>query len=252
MKIQSAFLSDVGRVRRQNEDSVTVLPEHRVYVVADGMGGHAGGKRASQTAVDTVSDHLHASAETRPTAATGGGAVSRDDLVEAIHEANRRILAIAAADSSLHGMGTTIAALVFDGDAKAAVVHVGDSRVYRLRGDSFESLTADHSLVADLVRRGEISDQEAKRHPYRHTLTQALGAGASVTPEVRAIDPAVGDLFVLCSDGVYGMIDEKKLESVVVAHRHDPTALCRALVDEANAGGGKDNASVVAVLCAPD
>jgi PPM family protein phosphatase len=252
MKIQSAFLSDVGRVRRQNEDSVTVLPEHRVYVVADGMGGHAGGKRASQTAVDTVSDHLRGSAETRPTTAPGGGAVSRDDLVEAIHEANRRILAIAAADSSLHGMGTTIAALVFDGDAKAAVVHVGDSRVYRLRGNAFESLTADHSLVADLVRRGEISDEEAKRHPYRHTLTQALGAGPNVSPEVRAIDSAVGDLFVLCSDGVYGMIDEKKLESVVVAHRHDPAALCRALVDEANAGGGKDNASVVAVLCAPD
>ena len=253
MKIQSAFLSDVGRVRRQNEDSVTVLPEHRVYVVADGMGGHAGGKRASQTAVDTVSDHLRGSAETRPAAAAaGGGAVSRDDLVEAIHEANRRILAIAAADSSLHGMGTTIAALVFDGDAEAAVVHVGDSRVYRLRGDAFEPLTADHSLVADLVRRGEISDEEAKRHPYRHTLTQALGAGPSVTPEVRAIDPTVGDLFVLSSDGVYGMIDEKKLESVVVAHRHDPAALCRALVDEANAGGGKDNASVVAVLCAPD
>lgn len=255
MKIQSAFLSDVGRVRRHNEDSITVLPEHRVYVVADGMGGHAGGKRASQTAVETVSDHLRGSAETRPATTAGGasgGAVTRGDLVEAIHEANRRILSIAAADSSLHGMGTTIAAIVFDGDHEAAVVHVGDSRVYRLRGDTFEPLTADHSLVADLVRRGEISDEEAKRHPYRHTLTQALGAGPSVTPEVRGIDPAVGDLFVLCSDGVYGMIDEAKLESVVVAHRHDPAALCRALVDEANAGGGKDNASVIAVLCAPD
>lgn len=254
MKIQSASLSDVGRVRRQNEDTVAILGEQQVYVVADGMGGHAGGKQASQAAVETMTAYLKNTADTAVAISTGppGALVSRQDLVEAIVRANRRILDLAVADTSLHGMGTTIAALVVEGESTAAIVHVGDSRVYRLRDGQFEQLTSDHSLVADLVRRGEITAEEAQHHPYRHTLTRAVGAGTDVAPEVKPIDLRVGDILVLCSDGVYGMIDEAILPKIVEGNRHDPAALCRALVDAANAGGGKDNASVIAVVCSPD
>lgn len=254
MKIQSASLSDVGRVRRQNEDTVAILGEQQVYVVADGMGGHAGGKQASQTAVETITAYLNNSADTAVGISTGsaGAVVTRQNLVEAIIRANRRILDLAVANTSLHGMGTTIAALVIEGDGVGAIVHVGDSRVYRLRGDRFEQLTADHSLVADLIRRGEITEEEAQHHPYRHTLTRAVGAGAEVTPDVKPIDLQVGDVFVLCSDGIYGMIEEAALPGLVECHRHDPAALCRALVDAAIAGGGKDNASVIVVACSAD
>ncbi|MGH7804858.1 MAG: Stp1/IreP family PP2C-type Ser/Thr phosphatase [Candidatus Binatia bacterium] len=249
MNIQSAFLSDVGRVRRQNEDSVAVLPDERLFVVADGMGGHAGGKRASETAVETVVSHVRQTLHTRTAGNLAPPRINREQLVEGILRANHRILELARMDSSLHGMGTTVAALLIEGEREGAVVHVGDSRVYRLRGDRFEQLTADHSLVADLVRRGEISDEEARHHPYRHTLTRALGAGADVQPEVLHVDPAVGDLYILCSDGVYGMLDDEQLNALAVANRDDPAALCRRLIDEANAAGGKDNASAIVVLC---
>src|SRR5687768_12437546 len=132
MKIQSAFLSDVGRVRRQNEDSVAVLDDERLYLVADGMGGHAGGKRASETAVETIVGHVRGSGRTRPPGSTEPVRTDRAQLIEGIHRANRRILELAGMDSSLHGMGTTVAALVIDGDDRGAIVHVGDSRVYRL------------------------------------------------------------------------------------------------------------------------
>jgi protein phosphatase len=249
MNLKSASLSDVGRVRRQNEDSLAVLDDERVFLVADGMGGHAGGKRASETAVETVIKHLRHTGRTVAAGEPSSAAADRQDLVEGIHRANRRILELARADSSLHGMGTTVAALVVEDDTHGAIVHVGDSRVYRLRGDRFEQLTSDHSLVADLVRRGEISDDEAKRHPYRHTLTRALGAGADVQPEVLPIDLAVGDLYLLCSDGVYGMLDQDELRAFALAARNDPPALCKSLIDAANAAGGKDNASVIAVVC---
>ena len=248
MNIRSASLSDVGRVRRQNEDSIAVLDAERVYVVADGMGGHAGGKRASETTVETVVRHIREATPTQPSA-SASPQVDRRELVEGIHRANRRIVELARADSSLHGMGTTVAALVIESEDAGAIVHVGDSRVYRLRGDRFEQLTADHSLVADLVRRGEISDEEARRHPYRHTLTRAVGASSEVQPEVLPIDLAAGDLYLLCSDGVYGMLDDDELRRLALEDRNDPPALCRSLIDAANAAGGKDNASVIVVLC---
>ena len=249
MKIQSASLSDVGRVRRQNEDSLVILDDERVFVVADGMGGHAGGKQASQTAVETVVHHLRQNASTRTDGGSAGAGIDRQEIVDGIHRANRRIIDLAQQDTSLRGMGTTIVALVVEDEVRGAVVHVGDSRAYRLRGDRFEQLTADHSLVADLVRRGEISDEEAKRHPYRHTLTRAVGAVPDVQPEVLPIDLAAGDVYLLCSDGVYGMLDDSQLSAHAVACRKDPAVLCRNLIDAANAAGGKDNASVIVVLC---
>lgn len=243
MKIQSAVLSDVGLVRQENQDSSAALPELRLFVVADGMGGHVGGKRASETAVETLREHYGAT--------PAAGAAAADRLREAVVRANRRIFETAASDESLHGMGTTLVALLVDED-RATIAHVGDSRAYRLRDGRVEQLTADHSLVADLLRGHEISEDEAKVHPYRHVLTRALGTASEVEVETREVDVRAGDVYVLCTDGVSGMVGEEQLEQLIVAHRADPDELCRSLVDAAKAGGGRDNATVVVVRCSDD
>ena len=241
MKIRGFALSDVGRVRRENQDSAGFFPDRRLFVVADGMGGHAGGKQASELAVRTIDERF------RPEAAAVEE--SHRSLVQAIREANGRIVGCAAGEAALRGMGTTLVALLLGEDARGFVVHVGDSRAYRLRDDSLDVLTADHSVVGDLLRNHDISEDEARSHPYRHVLTRALGAAEQIEPEVTPIEARPGDVFVLCSDGVSGMVSPDELKAILVEHRDDPAALCRRLIEAANAAGGKDNATAIAVRC---
>jgi protein phosphatase len=149
-------------------------------------------------------------------------------------------------------MGTTLVALLLDGLGKGVVAHVGDSRAYRLRGDDLELLTVDHTVVADLLRQNEISEAEASVHPYRHVLTRALGAAREVTADVQHLELRPGDLYVLCSDGVSGMLSEEEIKVILTAHHDDPQAVCRELIAAANQAGGKDNATAIAVVCAPE
>jgi len=246
MKIASSALSDTGRVRRENQDSSGYFPDCNLFVIADGMGGHKGGKQASQMAVATLEERCVA-APAEPDLELG---ISR--LVEAIRDANRRIVERGVQDEDLSRMGTTLVALLLDGLGKGAVLHVGDSRAYRLRDDDLELLTVDHTVVSDLLRRNEISEAEASAHPYRHVLTRALGAAQEVSADVQRVDLRPGDLYVLCSDGVSGMLSEDEIKVILAANRHDPDALCRELIAAANQAGGKDNATAIAVLCAPD
>jgi len=147
-------------------------------------------------------------------------------------------------------MGSTLVALWLPPlDGRAVIAHVGDSRAYRLRAGQLEQLTADHSIVGEMVRRQDISESDAVRHPYRHVLTRALGSDDGVEPDVAEIDATPGDLYVLCSDGVYGMLEREAFERIVRQHADAPEDLARALVDSANEGGGKDNATVVIVRC---
>ncbi|MGH7821706.1 MAG: Stp1/IreP family PP2C-type Ser/Thr phosphatase [Candidatus Binatia bacterium] len=241
MKLEPFALSDVGLVRRDNEDSSALLPERGLFLVADGMGGAAGGKRASQTAVEAIGERL-----------AGAEPAGSEALLESVLEANRRIFAMAAADSSLKGMGTTIVALLVEDERTGVVLNVGDSRIYRLRGEVFEQLTRDHSFVADLLRRNDISEDEARSHPYRHMLTRALGVSEEVTPDVRRVDLADGDLYLLCSDGVYGMMSPEDLRRIVAENRHSAESVCRELIAAARNGGGRDNATVVAVRLGAD
>ena len=245
MKILSFALSDVGRVRRENQDSSGHFPDRKVFVVADGMGGHKGGRQASEMAVATISERLIDGPDcTMLTERT-------DRLVDAIRDANRRILERGASDTDLNRMGTTLVALLLEQN-EAAIVHVGDSRAYRLRDGELSQLTADHTLVADLLRANEISEAEASSHPYRHVLTRALGAAEDVNADVCRLDVRQGDVYVLCSDGVSGMLSESEIQAIVLAHHDDPEALCRELIGAANQAGGKDNATVIAVRCAAD
>jgi PPM family protein phosphatase len=247
MKIESFVLSDVGRVRRDNQDSSGCFPERNLFVVADGMGGHKGGKQASEMAVAVIDQALS-------TAGVGPDHFERtlESLLEAVRDANRRILERAANDSELHQMGTTLVALLLDAATSGAIVHVGDSRAYRLRDDQLELLTSDHTIVNDLLRNKEISEAEANRHPYRHVLTRALGAGAEVSPDVRRIEVRAGDFYLICSDGVSGMLSPSQIHDVLIARRGDPEGACRELIDAANQAGGRDNATVVAIRCSPD
>jgi protein phosphatase len=224
----SAGLSDPGRRRRRNEDAFVREPP--LFAVCDGMGGALAGEVASRLAASALEE-----------AVLRGGDV---DLVAAILEGNRRINERSLADPAASGMGTTVtAALVRDGSI--LIGHVGDSRAYRLRGDRLEQLTGDHSLVAELVRTGQITPQEAESHPQRAVITRALGTDVNV--EVDALETATepGDLYLLCSDGLTVMISDEEVRRLLVRHRGDLTGAARSLVGAANAAGGEDNITVV-------
>lgn len=246
MKIQSFALSDIGLVRRENQDTSGHFPDANLFVVADGMGGHAGGKQASQMAVETIEERF-AGGSDRAAPADLESAIPR--FLEVVGLANRRIVERAALESDLSRMGTTLVALLLDGSGRGAVIHIGDSRAYRVRGGELELLTGDHTIVADLLRKRQISEAEATVHPYRHVLTRALGIADDVSAEVQQIDVEAGDVYLLCSDGVSGMISADEIKSLSAAHGVNPEELCHRLIAAANAAGGKDNATVIAVRC---
>jgi len=232
--IQTASLSDVGRRRASNQDacaSALIDSGARLLVVADGMGGHAGGATASRLAVDTLVEVFEQSPDT-PDAT----------LRRAMEMANRRIYAEARRDASLSGMGTTGVALVFQPDGSAWVAHVGDSRAYRLRDGQLEQLTPDHSLVGELQRRGLITAEEAEIHPRRHEVLRSIGVESDVEVDVVALEVRPGDQYLLCSDGLCGVLRDAEIAAVLL--REPPEAAARQLVDAANARGGPDNVTV--------
>ncbi|HEV7722970.1 MAG TPA: Stp1/IreP family PP2C-type Ser/Thr phosphatase, partial [Iamia sp.] len=226
--------SDVGQVRSNNQDSKLVADHVRVYAVADGMGGHQGGEVASAIAVETLEATI-----TDPTTAS---------VVEAVKEANRRIFSRAADTDELRGMGTTLVAIALvdqdtDGE-EVAWVNVGDSRAYLLRDGELHQLSRDHSLVEDLRRGGQLSDEEAAVHPQRNILTRALGIDTEVEVDSGAVLPFRGDRFLLCSDGLFNEVDRTTLIATL-SDGGDPDAVAAELVRLANAGGGRDNITVV-------
>jgi PPM family protein phosphatase len=226
----SAGLSDPGRVRRRNEDSYVCDPP--LFAVADGMGGAQAGELASRIAVSAFRE-----------AGSAGAADAGARLRSIIQEANRRIYARAARDPEVAGMGTTVTAALLSDD-QVAVGHVGDSRAYRIRDGVLDQLTDDHSLVADLVRSGRLSAEEAELHPQRSVITRALGTDPAVEVDSFSIEAKPGDVFLLCSDGLTTMVDEGTLLQAVASGR-DLAAAARALIDAANREGGEDNVTVV-------
>ncbi len=231
---QSAGLTDPGRVRRRNEDAFVCTPP--LFAVADGMGGAQAGEIASRLAAAAFRDYLAHAPED----------VDLDPearLRSIIQEANRRIYARAAHDPKVSGMGTTVTAALLSG-GRVAVGHVGDSRAYRVRDGNLEQLTQDHSLVADLVRSGRLTPQEAEIHPQRSVITRALGTDAAVVVDSFSALAQPGDVFLLCSDGLTTMVDEGTLVATI-AGTPDLDAAARSLVAAANARGGEDNVTVV-------
>ncbi|MEZ4334854.1 MAG: Stp1/IreP family PP2C-type Ser/Thr phosphatase [Myxococcota bacterium] len=231
-----ASLSDVGRLRSVNEDSCDsfVGPDGaRLLVVADGMGGHRGGATASREAVAAIG---------RVFEARGAEAPDRT-LLRAIDEANARIFALAEADPELAGMGTTVVALLVDGGGRAAVAHVGDSRCYRWRSGRLEPLTVDHSVVAEMLRRGVLTPEEAAFHPRRNEILRSVGVLPAVETEVSPVALEPGDWFLLCSDGLCGVVSDAEIE-LVLARAPSADDAVQDLVELANAAGGPDNVTV--------
>jgi PPM family protein phosphatase len=222
-------LSDPGRRRRRNEDAYVVSPP--LFAVADGMGGARAGELASRLAVEAMGEEPESRGEER--------------LSTLIREANRRVFARSHEDASASGMGTTMTAAIVGDDGTVTIGHVGDSRAYRLRDDQLEQLTEDHSLVAELVRSGRLSAEEAETHPQRSVITRALGTDADVDVDVFTVQGEAGDLFLLCSDGLTTMVEDEDIRRTLSESRDDLEAAARDLVGRANRGGGEDNITVI-------
>ncbi len=223
-----AVVTDAGRRRRHNEDAYVVDPP--LFAVADGMGGAQAGEIASRIAASVLRD--------------AGDRSGEEAVVALIQEANRRVYESAVTDEARAGMGTTItAALVEEGAVQ--IGHVGDSRAYAIRNGQLDQLTDDHSLVAELVRSGKLSVEEAGVHPQRSVITRVLGTDPEVDVDTFSIEARPGDVFMICSDGLSSMIDDRTILEIVESNRGSLERAAHALVDAANKSGGEDNITVI-------
>ena len=232
-----AGASDTGRKRRRNEDSYVIAPP--IFAVADGMGGAQAGEIASRLAAAALED-------TDPGAKSGA-----ERVTSLIQEANRRVHERAIADPSTSGMGTTMTVALVEGTT-VTFGHVGDSRAYRYRDGEIEQITEDHSLVNELLKSGKLSPEEADTHPQRSVITRAVGTDPDVDVDSFTIDAEVGDVFLICSDGLTDMVDDEDIRSVLEKFHNDLDRATKSLVSAANRGGGEDNITVVAFEISED
>jgi protein phosphatase len=239
--------SDLGRVRKNNEDCYAIDPSLQLYVLSDGMGGEAHGEVASSLAVQTVLTHCRQSENSRATPVFGESSPDVSErtnrLASAIHLANRKVFEAATSESEQEGMGATIVAAWLDAQ-KLSLAHVGDSRAYLLRAGSIVQLTADHSLVAEKVRVGILTPQEADASEMQSVLTRAVGTNSTVEVDTDEQALLVGDFVLLCSDGLTRMATDPEIASTLLTSTSAQEAADR-LIDLANDNGGADNASVI-------
>jgi serine/threonine protein phosphatase PrpC len=227
---RTAALSHAGRKRRQNEDAFVLEPP--LFAVADGMGGARAGEIASSLAAAALQE------------SDGNGASGEARVAALIEEANRRVFRRATEDREASGMGTTMTVALVEED-RVAIGHVGDSRAYLIREGRLEQLTDDHSLVAELVRSGKLTPEEAEIHPQRAVITRAVGTEPDVDVDTFSVQGEPGDLFLICSDGLTDMVDEATILDAVEQNRGDLKAAAKELVNAANRVGGEDNITVV-------
>ena len=230
--ILCAFRTDVGKVRANNQDAPIVSEKLRLYGVADGMGGHQGGEVASPSARDDLLRELEG--KTPSVAALSG----------AIEEVNRQIYHQQEHDDALTGMGTTLSVLWMS-DNFVYIGHVGDSRVYLLRDGEFKQMTLDHSLVEQLVREGVLTEEEAQNHPMRNIITRAIGTDESVEVDVVVEERRKGDLWLACSDGLHGLVDDRQMRDAL--RQYAPEKAADVLLKAALDAGGRDNVTLVIV-----
>ena len=249
MDVKAYGLTHVGRQRQHNEDAFLVRDDARLFLVADGMGGHAAGEIASRIAVDSISEFIAHTREddgTWPHAYDEHYRRSTNRLMAAVRMANARVLEAMRKDARLRGMGTTVVACLADGET-VSVAHVGDSRAYLIRGGELSRITNDHSWVFEQVQAGMLTEAEAEKHPLRNVITRALGGALQVTPDAQEIEARPGDVFLLCSDGLTGMVPESEILRLVTENDADLQKACEELIDTANERGGLDNITAVLV-----
>ncbi len=240
VELAVAARTDVGMVRSGNEDNffAEADPSRGIFIVADGMGGHAAGEVASEMAVQIVARELDAVHDVRD-------ASSHQQVMAAMRAANRAIYERMLSEADKQGMGTTVSALVLS-HGHYLVGQVGDSRVYLLRDGLLTQLTKDHSYVQEQVDAGFLTPEQARYHPYSNVITRCVGAGESVQPDVYAGELHVGDVLLLASDGLTGMVDDRRLQQLLLA-RSTPARIVDALIADANGRGGLDNITAIVI-----
>jgi PPM family protein phosphatase len=250
MKITYQAVTDVGRKRRGNEDSHHVDAARGLYVVADGMGGHAAGEVASRVAVDSINEFVVLTSGdeeiTWPFGLDDSISYDGNRLKTAVRYANRKVLEATKDSSEYEGMATTVAAVLVDGET-ANLAHVGDSRIYLWRAGELRQLTSDHSWVNEQLLNGVLTAEQARTHPLRNVVTRALGGRNDLVVDVQVHKLAPGDLLLLCSDGLTTMLPDDEITPRVAMAVEDVTRAADELVAEANARGGEDNITVVLV-----
>jgi PPM family protein phosphatase len=249
MNVKAHGLTHVGRQRQHNEDAFLVENDAHLFLVADGMGGHAAGEIASRIAVDSITEFiLHTKEDdgTWPHAYDEHYKRATNRLMAAVRMANTRVLEAMRKDARLRGMGTTVVACLAEDDI-VSVAHVGDSRAYLIREGKLSRITNDHSWVFEQVQAGMLTEAEAEKHPLRNVITRALGGALSVVPDASEIESQTGDIILLCSDGLTGMVPEEEILRLVMSSNGDLEKACQQLVDAANERGGLDNVTAILV-----
>ncbi len=249
IEIEASGRTDVGMKRRINEDVFVLDPQHGVFVVADGMGGHAAGEVASRVATEeilrTLSTAVSETDETWPEHWDPSHSAPANAVIDAVVAGHHRVTQEMRDDADLKGMGTTVVVAVHQRiDDKLVICHVGDSRAYRLRGGKLTLLTDDHSWVHEQVTAGFLTEEAARNHPLKNVVTQALGGTSEPRVDVLEADLLDGDLYLLCSDGLNSMLTDDEIAGLLEAHGSLDDS-CERLINAANQRGGNDNISVV-------
>ena len=247
LRIEVAGQTDVGRKRSHNEDNFAIMAEYGLYVVADGMGGHASGEIASKMAVDTLQEFFASTADdperTWPYKMDRSRGYEENRLITGIQLCNLRIYEQAQRNAKQRGMGTTLVAL-FAVEDGVYIAHVGDSRVYRIRERRIEQLTEDHSLLNDYKKMKRLTEEEIANFPHKNVIVRALGMKDTVKVDTRFEVPLLNDTYLLCSDGLSGPVSEPEMIEILTMH-HDLKTATAKLIERANENGGPDNITCV-------
>lgn len=242
LKTLYAGLSNVGRVRTSNEDCMGLFPDLDLYMVADGMGGHAAGEVASSMAVETARDSI------AKNEGTGKPLLTAQRLEMAIKTSNQKIYQAGKQTPALSGMGTTLVSVLVD-QGTAYIGYVGDSRVYLVRDNEITQLTTDHSLVNEYLKKGMMTSEEAERHPLKHVLSRALGTTPDVEVDMLSLPLKSEDMLLLCSDGLSNTVTQQIILQVLKRSRGNLQEACNQLIEQANNRGGVDNITVIILQC---
>ena len=248
MRVEAAGDTSVGMKRNHNEDNYAILPEEDLFIVADGMGGHASGEVASQMAIETMRDFFRATSQdpeaTWPYKMDKSRGYQENRLITGIKLANLRIFESAQRNAGQRGMGTTMVALLAFDDG-VLVGHVGDSRVYRLRDGKLTQLTEDHSLLNDYIKMKRLSPEEIANFPHKNVIVRALGMKESVKVDCFLDKPEAGDVYLMCTDGLSGPVSDEEIREITHQSGQDLVGASKGLIERANRNGGPDNITVV-------
>lgn len=248
MRVESESISDIGRKRKSNEDHFCADDERGLYVVADGMGGHAAGEIASQIAVETIEEFIKLTSSSQDTTWPYGLdenlTLNGNRLKTSVRFANRRVIEKTRERAEYEGMATTVVAVLINGD-QAEIAHVGDSRLYLIREGKIRRLTDDHSWVNEQVLSGVIDVGQARTHPLRNVVTRALGGKEDLEVDMQTLTLQAMDLLLLCSDGLTSMLDDDHILRIILEDGHDKQRALTGLIDAANRSGGEDNTTAI-------